>query len=119
MGRFFDRGAKVAALVGVGMAVTLAISFLLIIPIIPAYVLVAVPAGLIIGYYANARSSRTRGQWRRLIPNALLAGAVTSLTLAVLLLGTKALFFFGDAGYPDFNRVDERRAGRPDVPVRR
>jgi hypothetical protein len=106
MSRVFDRGAVVAAFVGVGMAVTLAISFLLIIPIVPAYVLLSVPAGLIIGYYANARSSRTRGQWRRLLPNGLLAGAVTGLILAALLLGTKALFFFGDTGYPDFNRVE-------------
>jgi len=106
MTRFIDRGAMVAAFVGVGMAVTMAISFLLIIPIGPAYLLLSVPAGMVIGYYANARSSRSRGQWRRILPNALLAGAVTGLTLAVLLLGTKALFFAADSGYPDFNRVD-------------
>ncbi len=88
------------------MAVTMATSFLLVIPIGPAYVLLSVPGGMIIGYYANARSARVRGQWRRILPNAAVAGAVTGLTLAVLLLGTKALFFFGDTGYPDFNRVD-------------
>jgi hypothetical protein len=104
--RFIDRGAIVAAYVGIGMAITMAISFLLVIPIGPAYVLLSVPGGAIIGYYANARSARQRGQWRRIVPNAALAGAVTALTLAILLLGTKALFFFGDSGYPDFNRVD-------------
>jgi hypothetical protein len=102
-----DRGAISAAFVGVGMAVTLAISFLLIIPIGPAYLLLALPGGMVIGYYANARSARGRGQWRRILPNALLAGAVTGLTLAALLLGTRALFFFGDTGYPDFNRADQ------------
>jgi hypothetical protein len=107
MSRFVDRGAIVAAFVGVGMAVTMAISFLLIIPIGPAYLLLALPGGMVIGYYANARSARGRGQWRRILPNALFAGAVTGLTLAVLLLGTRALFFFGDTGYPDFNRVDQ------------
>jgi hypothetical protein len=107
MSRFVDRGAVVAAFVGVGMAVTMAISFLLIIPIGPAYLLLALPGGMIIGYYANARSARGRGQWRRILPNALFAGAATGLTLAALLLGTRALFFFGDTGYPDFNRVDQ------------
>ena len=34
----------------------------------------------------------------------LLAGAVTGLMLAAFVLGTRALFFFGDSGFPDFNR---------------
>jgi len=106
MTRVVDRGAITAAFVGVGMAVTMAIGLLLIIPIDPAYILLAVPAGMVIGYYANARSSRSRGQWRRILPNGLFAGAVTGMSLAALLLGTKALFFFGDTGYPNFNRVD-------------
>ncbi len=106
MTRVVDRGSITAAFVGVGMAITMAISFLLVIPIEPAYVLLAIPGGLVVGYYANARSARSRGQWRRILPNGLLAGAVTGLALAALLLGTKALFFFGDTGYPDFNRVD-------------
>ena len=107
MSRILDRGAVVAAFVGVGRAITIAISFLLVIPIEPAYVLLAFPGGLVIGYYANARSSRARGEWRRILPNGLFAGLVTGIVLAALLLGTKALFFYGDAGYPDFNRVDE------------
>jgi hypothetical protein len=111
--RFVDRGAVVAAFVGVGMAVTMAISFLLVIPIEPAYILLAFPGGLIIGYYANARSSRARGQWRRILPNGLLAGLVTGAVLALLLVGTKALFFFGDTGYPDFNRVENGVAVGP------
>jgi hypothetical protein len=105
--RVFDRGALTAAFVGIGMAVTMAMSFLLIIPIEPAYLLLSIPAGLIIGYYANAKSRRVRGQWRRVVPNALLAGVVTGLALAALLLATKALFFYADNGYPDFNRVDQ------------
>jgi hypothetical protein len=110
MSRFVDRGAIIAAFVGIGMAVTMAIGFLLIIPIEPIYLLLAVPGGMVIGYYANARAARSRGQWRRILPNGLLAGAVTGLSLAVLLLGVKALFFFADTGYPDFNRVDENGA---------
>ena len=61
--RFVDRGAIVAAYVGIGMAVTIAISFLLVIPIEPIYWLLALPAGLLIGYYANQRSDRRRGPW--------------------------------------------------------
>ena len=106
MSRIVDRGAVVAAYVGIGLAVTMAIAFLLIIPIQPAYMLLAIPGGMIIGYYANARSDRVRGSWRRIVPNSLLAGATTGLALAALLLGAKALFFFADTGYPDFNRVD-------------
>ena len=113
MSRFVDRGAIVAAFVGVGMAVTMAIGFLLIIPIEPAYILLSVPGGMVIGYYANARSARVRGEWRRILPNALLAGAVTGLMLGAFVLGTRALFFFGDSGFPDFNRVENGVAVGP------
>ncbi len=106
MTRFVDRGAIVAAVVGAGMAVTTAISFLLVIPIEPIYWLLAVPAGLLIGYYANQRSDRRTGPWGRILLNAAFAGLVTGLTMAALLLVVKGLFFFGDNGYPDFNRVD-------------
>jgi hypothetical protein len=105
--RFVDRGAVIAAYVGIGMAVVIAVSFLLVIPIEPIYWLFALPAGLLIGYYANSRSDRRAGPWGRIIVNALFAGILTGLTLAVLLLGTKAIFFFADNGYPDFNRVNE------------
>jgi hypothetical protein len=106
--RIVDRGAITAAYVGMGMAVTIAISFLLVIPIEPIYWLLAVPAGLLIGYYANQRSDRRAGPWSRIVANAAFAGLVTGLTMAALLLVVKALFFFGDSGYPDFNRVDAK-----------
>lgn len=106
MTRIVDRGAIVAATVGAGMAVTIAISFLLVIPIEPIYWLLAVPAGLLIGYYANQRSDRRAGPWARIVANAAFAGLVTGLTMAALLIVVKALFFFGDNGYPDFNRID-------------
>ncbi len=99
MTRVADHGAVVAAYVGIGMAVTIAISFLLVIPIEPFYWLLAFPAGLLIGYYANQRSDRRRGPWTRILSNALLAGVATGLTMALLLLAVKALFFFGDNGY--------------------
>jgi hypothetical protein len=104
--RVIDRGAVTAAYVGIGMAVVIAVSFLLVIPIEPVYWLLALPAGMLIGYYANQKSDRRAGPWSRMIANALFAGAVTALTLAALLLAVKALFFFADNGYPDFNRID-------------
>ena len=75
--RLVDRGAIVAAYVGIGMAVTIAISFLLVIPIEPIYWLLALPAGLLIGYYANQRSDRRAGPWSRIVANAAFAGLVT------------------------------------------
>ena len=108
MTRIVDRGAMVAAYVGIGMAVTIAISFLLVIPIEPVYWLLAVPAGLLIGYYANQRSDRRAGPWSRIVANAAFAGLVTGLTMAAFLIVVKALFFFADNGYPDFNRIDAK-----------
>jgi hypothetical protein len=112
--RIIDRGAITAAYVGIGMAVTIGVSFLLVIPIEPIYWLLALPAGMLIGYYANQRSDRRAGPWSRILANAIFAGLVTALTLAALLLAVKALFFFADNGYPNFNRVDE--AGSPTPP---
>ena len=103
MTRFVDRGAIAAAYVGIGMALTIAVSFLLVIPIEPILWLLALPAGLLIGYYANQRSDRRAGPWRRIVANALVAGLATALTLAILLLFVKALFFFADGGFPDFS----------------
>jgi hypothetical protein len=99
--RLVDRGAIVAAYVGIGMAVTIAISFLLVIPIEPIFWLIALPSGLLIGYYANQRSDRRSGPWSRIVANAAYAGLVTGLTMAVLLIAVKALFFFADNGYRD------------------
>lgn len=101
MNRIVDRGAISAAYVGIGMAVTIVASFTLIIPIEWVIWLLALPAGLLIGYYANQRSDRRAGPWRRILSNSLFAGLVTGLTLAGLVLLIKALFFFADNGYRD------------------
>ena len=106
MTRFVDRGAVTAAYVGIGMAITIAVSFILIIPIEPVIWLLTVPSGLLIGYYANQRSDRRAGPWSRIVRNGVFAGAVTGLAFAGLILLLKAIFFFADTGYPDFNRLD-------------
>jgi hypothetical protein len=101
MSRIVDRGAIAAAYVGMGMAVTIAFSFLLIIPIEGLIGLLALPSGLLIGYYANQRSNRRAGPWRRMLSNGTFAGVVTGLTFVALLLTIKALFFYADDGYRD------------------
>jgi hypothetical protein len=112
--RIVDRGAITAAYVGIGVAVTVVASFLLIIPIEPVIWLLAVPSGLVIGYYANQRSDRRAGPWSRILRNGVFAGFATGLTTALLVLLLKVIFFYADTGYPDFNRVD--RAGTPIPP---
>jgi hypothetical protein len=99
--RIVDRGAITAAWVGVGMALTIGVSFLLVIPVEPVFWYLSLPAGLLIGYYANARSERAGGPWSRVLANALVAGLATGLTFAILLLAVKALFFSVDNGYRD------------------
>jgi hypothetical protein len=99
--RIVDRGAITAAYVGIGVAVTVGVSFLLVIPIEPIFWYLMLPAGLLIGYYANQRSDRRSGPWSRIVANALLAGLATGLTAALLLLAVKALFFAADNGYRD------------------
>ena len=114
MNRIVDRGAITAAYVGIGVAITVAVSFLLIIPIEPVIWLLSIPSGLVIGYYANQRSNRRAGPWSRILRNGLFAGLVTGLATAILILILKTIFFYGDTGYPDFNRADQQ--GQPIPP---
>ena len=115
MRRIVDRGAVIAAYVGIGVSITIAVSFLLIIPVEPVIWLLALPAGLIIGYYANQRSDRRAGPWSRIVRNGVFAGFVTGLSTALLILVIKAIFFFADTGYPDFNRANA--TGQPIPPT--
>ncbi len=101
MSRFVDKGAIIAAYVGIGMGVTIAVSFLLIIPIEWVVWILTIPAGLLIGYYANQRSNRRAGPWSRILVNGVYAAFITGLTMAAMLLLVKGLFFFADDGYRD------------------
>jgi hypothetical protein len=98
--RFVDRGAIFAGWVGLGMAVVIAIGFELILTVQTFVFLAALPAGLLIGSYANSRSERRR-PWRRVFGNAVWAGLVTAVSLAVLYGGIRLLFVYADAGYRD------------------
>lgn len=110
---FVDRGAKTAAYVGIGTAVTIVASFTLIIPIEWFIWLLVIPVGLTIGYYANQRSNRRSGPLRRILVNGTFAAFVTGVSMALLLVLIKAIFFFADGGYPDFNRVDQAGTAIP------
>ena len=101
MTRLVDRGAITAAYVGIGMAVTIVVSFLLFIPIEWIIWILALPSGMMIGYYANQRSDRRAGPWSRILVNGVFAGLVTGLTAAVLLVLIKGIFFYADSGFRD------------------
>ena len=94
-----------AGWVGLGMSVVAAISLALVLAVQPLVFLFAPIGGLLIGYYANARSERRR-PWSRVLGNAVYAGLVTALSLAVLYALLRLLFVYADNGYPDFNRTD-------------
>jgi hypothetical protein len=97
-GRVLDRGAIYAAMVGLGMAVTIAISFELVVAI-QSLVFISAPfAGLTIGWYANHKSLRWRPRWR-LFANAAFAGAVTGISLALMYVALRLLFIYADSGY--------------------
>ena len=110
MGRVLDRGAIFAGWVGLGMAVTIAISFELVIAVQALVFLAAVPAGLLIGYYAGARSERRRPVWRTLV-DAAYAGLVTGVSLALVYAAVRLLFIYADTGYPNYNLTDAQ--GQP------
>jgi hypothetical protein len=105
-GRFIDRGAVFAGYVGLGMALVIAIAFELIIAVQSLVFIIAPIAGLLIGGYANQRSERWRPM-KRVFANAIWAGLVSGLGLAVTYVALRLLFIFADAGsLPDGTQLD-------------
>ena len=98
--RIVDRGAIFAGWVGLGMAVVVAMGFELIVAVQSLVFIFAPICGLLIGFYANARSERRR-PWRRVVGNALYAGLFTAVSLAVLYSGIRLVFVYADSGYRD------------------
>lgn len=97
-GKFLDRGAIFAGWVGLGMGLVIAIAFELIVAIQPLVFLLALPAGALIGAYANVRSERWRPRGR-VLANSAYAGLVTGIGLAVLYVAIRLLFIYADSGY--------------------
>lgn len=95
--RFIDHGAVFAGWVGLGMAIVIALAFELIIPL-QALVFVLAPfMGMLIGVYANVRAERWRPRGR-VLANALYAGAVTGVAIAVFYVIIRLVFIYGDGG---------------------
>ena len=100
MSRVVDKGAIFAGWVGLGMAVVVAMGFELIVAVQSLVFIFAPIGGLLIGFYANARSERRR-PWRRVFANALYAGLFTAVSLAILYAGIRLVFVYADSGYRD------------------
>jgi len=98
--RVVDKGAIFAGWVGLGMAVVVAMGFELIVAVQSLVFIFAPIGGLLIGFYANARSERRR-PWRRVIANAAYAGLFTAVSLAILYAGIRLVFVYADSGYRD------------------
>lgn len=103
--KLVDKGAIFAGWVGIGMALVIAIAFELIVAVQSIVFIVAPIAGILIGGYANQRSSRWRPR-RRVFANSLYAGVVTGIALALMYALLRLVFIYADTGYPDFNRTD-------------
>ena len=95
--RILDRGAIFAGWVGLGMAVVVAVTFALIIPVQTIVALLALPMGVLIGVYANVRSERWRPRVR-VLANAVYAGVVTGVAMAALYVLIRLVFLYGDSG---------------------
>ena len=100
MKRFVDAGAIFAGWVGVGVAIVIAIGLELILAV-QSLVFIAAPlSGLLVGWYANARSARRR-PWSRVLANSAYAGLVTGLAIALIYGALRLLFIYADSGYRD------------------
>ena len=80
------------------MALVIAISFELIVAVQPLVFLAAPVAGALIGFYANQRAERWRPR-ARVLGNALYAGAVTGVGLAVIYVALRLLSVYADSGF--------------------
>ncbi len=112
-----NRPAVVAGLVGVGVAVVVVLSFELVFAVQAIVFLLALPMGLLIGWYAVERERRAlaagaarggaRLGWPRALGDGLVAGLMTGLALAVFYVLIRLLFLYLDNGF--------RAAGPPYV----
>jgi len=108
MSRIVDPGAIFAGWVGLGVALVAVIALALVIAVQPLLFVLALPIGLLMGWYANARSERRRPR-HRVMANAGYASLLTALGLAVMYVALRLLFVYGDTGaLPDGSRLDCR-----------
>jgi hypothetical protein len=104
----------VAGLVGIGVITVVVIGFELILAVQAVVFLLALPVGVLIGWYAVERERRglTAGSatqaataakgrvgWRRALGSGLVAGLITGVSLAVLYVLIRLLFLYLDNGF--------------------
>ena len=105
----------VAGLVGIGVAMVVVVGFELILAVQAIVFLLALPVGLLIGWYAVEREGRapaaaglaapavrgaaSRIGWGRALGSGLVAGLITGLSLAVLYVLIRLLFLYLDNGF--------------------
>jgi hypothetical protein len=107
-----SRPGVVAGLVGVGVAMVVVVGFELILAVQAVVFLLALPVGLLIGWYAVEREQRAGGGaaasaraggrrigWGRALGSGLVAGLITGLSLAVLYVLIRLLFLYLDNGF--------------------
>lgn len=108
------RPGVVAGLVGVGVAMVVVVGFELILAIQAVVFLLALPVGLLIGWYAVERErtasaasvaaasvggAAPRIGWGRALGGGLVAGLITGVSLAVLYVLIRLLFLYLDNGF--------------------
>jgi len=103
------RPAVGAGLVGVGVAVVVIIGFALVFAVQVLVFLLALPVGLLIGWYAIERERAAlatptvpggiRLGWLRVLGDGLVAGLMTGLALAVFYVLIRLLFLYLDNGF--------------------
>jgi hypothetical protein len=98
------RPGVAAGLVGAGVAVVVAIAFELVFAVQVGVFLLALPTGLLIGWYAVERAQRslpagTRPGWGIVLADGLVAGLITGLALALVYVSIRLVFLFFDDGF--------------------
>ncbi len=109
-----SRPGIVAGLVGIGVVTVVVIGFELILAVQAVVFLLALPVGLLIGWYAVEREQRApaasvaaapaggpppRIGWGRALGSGLVAGLITGLSLALLYVLIRLLFLYLDNGF--------------------
>jgi hypothetical protein len=109
-----SRPGVVAGLVGIGVVAVVVIGFELILAVQAVVFLLALPVGLLIGWYAVERERRgpaasvaagpaggraPRVGWGRALASGLVGGLITGLSLAVLYVLIRLLFLYLDNGF--------------------
>jgi hypothetical protein len=109
-----NRPGVVAGLVGIGVGTVVVIGFELILAVQAVVFLLALPVGLLIGWYAVERERRGPAPgtavpsaggaaphvgWGRALGSGLVAGLITGLSLAVLYVLIRLMFLYLDNGF--------------------